>query len=361
MGVYLRGRYYWYKRMIDGVCYYRSLKIKKGQETMLSARMAQVDEEIAAEHFGLPSPSSSGRLTLAEFIPVYSKRKIGKGSLDRDLQRLNLALELMGNKRLMAYGKDDTQELEKKLLEMKRAPATVNRYMQVLHHLFDIAIQEKAVRTNPLAGFEYFPEDQEGGRALSDEEIKQLLSDLRAIRDSARAGEYVKRGLYDMARIGLLTGARLSELIFLRHDQLAGDIASLRVSQTKFRKRGRRAVSKTKEIYFPPQALTIVGAQPKTEDGFVFDLRRRDGRVITKAIHTLRGQKKITVPKFTFHCLRHTFVTRANEVGDLATVQGLVGHSDYRTTQVYTHPRAVEKRKVVAILGTRFSDLDVTN
>jgi len=45
MGVYLRGRYYWYKRMIDGVCYYRSLKIKKGQETMLSARMAQVDEE----------------------------------------------------------------------------------------------------------------------------------------------------------------------------------------------------------------------------------------------------------------------------------------------------------------------------
>jgi hypothetical protein len=38
MGVYLRGRYYWYKRMIDGVCYYKSLKVKKGQETMLSAR-----------------------------------------------------------------------------------------------------------------------------------------------------------------------------------------------------------------------------------------------------------------------------------------------------------------------------------
>ncbi len=48
MGVYLRGRFYWYKRMIDGVSYYRSLKIKKGQESMLSDRIAQVDDEITA-------------------------------------------------------------------------------------------------------------------------------------------------------------------------------------------------------------------------------------------------------------------------------------------------------------------------
>jgi hypothetical protein len=122
--------------MIDGVCYYRSLKVKKGQESMLSARMDQVDEEIVAEHFGLPSPTSHGSLTLAEFIEIYKKRKFGKGSLERDVQRLNLALEVMGNKRLMAYGKDDFLGLEKELFKKKRAPSTVNRYMQVLHHLF---------------------------------------------------------------------------------------------------------------------------------------------------------------------------------------------------------------------------------
>ncbi len=361
MGVYLRGRYYWYKRMIEGVSYYKSLKIKKGQESMLSARMAQADEEIAAEHFGLPSPASSGRLTFAEFIEIYKKRKAGKGSLEKDIQRLNLALEILGNKRLMAYGKDDIQALENALLEKKRAPATINRYMQVLHHMFDIAIQEKAVRANPLAGFEYFPEDTEGGRALSDEEIKQLLSELRAIRAAAKPNEHIKLVLYDMARVGLLTGARLSELIFLRHDQLEGDIARLKVSQTKFRKRGRRAVVKAKEIYFPPQALEIIKRQPKDPEGFVFPLQRREHRVISKSVHTLRAQKKITVPDFTFHYLRHTFVTRANEVGDLATVRDLAGHSDYRTTQVYTHPRAVEKRRVVTKLGTRFSKLYISD
>ena len=158
MGIYLRGRYYWYKRMIDGVCYYRSLKIKKGQESMLSARMAKVDEEIAAEHFGLPAPASAGSMTLSEFIEIYKKQKAGKGSLDRDLQRLSHAIELIGNKRIQAYGKDDFQDLETKLLE-DRQHSTVNRYFQVLHHLFCLAIKGRALRTKPLEDHEYFIED----------------------------------------------------------------------------------------------------------------------------------------------------------------------------------------------------------
>jgi hypothetical protein len=37
MGAYLRGRWWWYKRMIEGHAYYRPLKIHKGQEPLLSA------------------------------------------------------------------------------------------------------------------------------------------------------------------------------------------------------------------------------------------------------------------------------------------------------------------------------------
>jgi len=57
MGAYLRGRVYHYKRMIDGRTYYRSLKIHKGQEPLLSGRIKQVDDEIAALHFGLVPPA----------------------------------------------------------------------------------------------------------------------------------------------------------------------------------------------------------------------------------------------------------------------------------------------------------------
>jgi hypothetical protein len=62
--------------MIDGVPYYYSIKVKKGQESMPSARMAQVDDEIAAEHFGLPGPASAGSRRLPGKLTPFVDRSV---------------------------------------------------------------------------------------------------------------------------------------------------------------------------------------------------------------------------------------------------------------------------------------------
>ncbi len=41
-----------------------------------------------------------------------------------------------------------------------------------------------------------------------------------------------------------------------------------------------------------------------------------DARVVSKAIYQLRARKLLGVPEFTFHMLRHTWVTRASELTD---------------------------------------------
>lgn len=339
--------------MVDCRAYYRPLKIKKGQESLLSSRIAQEDESIISCHYGLPYSSSCRNLTLSEFIPIYNKRKAGKASLDRDIQRFNLALPVIGDRRVSEYTMDDFQELERKLLE-SHEPATVNRYIQAFHHLFEIAIREKAVLSNPLDNYEYFVEDRSSRRALSDAEISTLLSSLRRIRAKALAARRrtsVHEVLHDLVLFGLYTGARLSEIIGLKRLEIDHDVIRLSVSRTKFRRRGRQAPTKAKRIFIPPEALEVISRQPPAGD-FVFPLDRRDPRVISKAIYQLRNQGLLGIADFTFHMLRHTWISRATELTDGPTVQSMAGHSDYRTTLGYIHSDEPKMRVVASKMGT---------
>lgn len=63
--------------------------------------------------------------------------------------------------------------------------------------------------------------------------------------------------------------------------------------------------------------------------------------------------KKLGIPHIKYHALRHTFATRAVEGGiDVATVSGILGHSDVTTTtHYYVHPREEAMRKAMETIS----------
>jgi site-specific recombinase XerD len=61
--------------------------------------------------------------------------------------------------------------------------------------------------------------------------------------------------------------------------------------------------------------------------------------------------KQAEISDFSFHTLRHSFATRLAQRGiDLFTVQKLLGHKSYDTTQRYAHHCAESLRRGITVL-----------
>jgi len=351
MGLYLRSSRYYYRKQIDGKIHYQALKLRRGQESLLSGRLKQVEEEILARHFGLAySPSRS--VLFSEYIEAYLRTKAHKKSIDRDQQRLIKIVEIIGDPPLSAIGKSHIEKLEARLLsgDNRVSTTTLNRYMQLLRHLFNLAIEERVITENPLRHYEPYIEEQTG-RALGGEEITAVLKAGETMRDKP-AGP-IHAAMFDLILFGLNTGMRLSEILNLRKSYIKDGVISYPLSETKSPRRAsgaRRGEAKT--IVLNEAAQEIIKSQRSTSD-YVFDLHRRDSNCVVRPVRVIR--KLSGIKDFTFHQLRHTASTIIASQSSLATAKAVLGHRDLRTTLKYTHPEIAEQRRTVQKLGKRIS------
>jgi integrase len=352
MGVFLRGRWYWYRRMIDGHRVYRSLKIKRGQEAMLSGRMRQVDDEITAAHFGLPAPAR-GAVRFSQYVESYIKQKKHNKSVYQLKHRLGIVWRLWPDLPLGQYSPAHVRELEAALFERKLKPATVNRYMELLRNLWNCAIEDGAATANPIRAYQPFAEEGER-RALSDDELGRIIDVARRMTEKPLNG--IQAVFLDMALLSLATGMRLGLIVNLRREYVREDLLVVPISQTKSKRRGAGMGhgEKVKVIVLSPLAQEIIGRQVSKDD-YVFPLRWRNSNAI--GLTVLKIRKEANVPDFTFHQFRHTASTFVGEHSSLAVAKAILGHADLKTTLRYTHPGLAEQRASVAKLATHLEEL----
>ena len=143
--------------------------------------------------------------------------------------------------------------------------------------------------------------------------------------------------IYDLVLFALNTGMRRAEVLNLTTKSVKEDTVVIRG-------KGDR----TRIIPLNSTARAIIVKQPRRSE-YVFDVPSRNNTsllfLVTQKISKLSGVK------FCFHDLRHAFTTNLLSKGvDFVTIGKLLGHSELRTTFLYSHTDGEKMRRAVESL-----------
>lgn len=218
----------------------------------------------------------------------------------------------------------------------KRSPASVNRYLAALSHVFTIAVNEwEWADVNPVKRVKRHTEPRGRTRFLEKGELETLLRACQKMDEEDKVGDHL---LCPAVLLAVSTGARQMEILRLRWPEVDLDGELIRLTDTKN--------NESRAVPLKGRALEMV----KEMSG----LRRiHDDRVFpvppTRIVN--RFQKALKVAKiddFRWHDLRHTAASHLVMSGaSLAEVAEVLGHKTLAMVQRYAHFSAGHTSKVV--------------
>jgi integrase len=207
-------------------------------------------------------------------------------------------------------------------------PATVNRELALLKHMYSKAIEWGRYEENPAKKVKLLKGEVKRVRFLMPDDVQKLLSN---------CADHLK----PIVTVAVHTGMRKGELLSLNWDQVNFEQGIISLLDTKNHK--RRDISMNETV-----KATLTGMERKgsyvfsAEDGGSFgDVRRSFETALRRS----------GIQDFRFHDLRHTFASNlVMESVDIVTVMELMGHKDLTMTLRYTHLAPNHKTKAVNIL-----------
>ena len=216
----------------------------------------------------------------------------------------------------------------------KCKPASVNRELALLKHIFSKATEWKRIKENPASKVKDLKGETRRLRYLEADEIQTLLSDCDGLLNGL---------LKPLVTVALHTGGRKGELRNLKWPEVDFDLGHISLLDTKNGE--RRDVEMDETV-----RATLQGLERKSD--FVFP-NRNGKRIGNMKIHIpfKKALERSGIKDFHFHDLRHTFASHLVMAGaELNDVRELLGHKSMSMTLRYAHLSPKHKKKVINLL-----------
>jgi integrase len=282
--------------------------------------------------------------TAERYMEEYSS--VYKRSYKRDKSSLRHLLPFFGHYTLSEIRPAIVAVYKTKRRKEGASPATINREIALLKHIFTVAHTEwELCKEHPLKGLKMEKEPSPRDRWLTKEEEEQLL---------LHSPEWLK-GIVIFA---LDTGCRRGEIVDLKWKDV--DLIEEKVTIFGTKTESSRTIPLTKQ-------LVDLLKQKKRKESSEYVFTNSIGKKLDKdkiSRSFKEACKRAGIENFRFHDLRHTFATRLAQKGvDPYTVQKLLGHKCAQTMQRYAHHCLESLRPAIAVLekeyGTNLSQKDL--
>jgi integrase len=274
------------------------------------------------------------KVMLTEFGEQYmSFAKVNKRSWLRDEQILVHVNEFFGDALLRNIGPLQVEQYKQARIA-KVSPATVNREVALLKHMFNLAERWGSFHgTNPVRMVKFFDEDNDVYRVLSPEEEERLLQ---------HCAPYIQ----DLIVFAINTGLRAGDIFNLTWEEvdLEGNVINpkIRKNRKQLEVPLNDAAERIVRAWYGIKKCRYVFYNPETGDRF------KDLWLGLK-----KACRKAGLEGVNWHTFRHSFATRLNKNGaDIVTVKELLGHSDVKVTMRYAHTNRAAKASAVRSLAS---------
>ncbi len=236
-------------------------------------------------------------------------------------------LEIVGNKYLSAYNKKDMDLFISRLRDFGLSITTVNIHIRHIKSIFSKAAEWEYIEYNQFLRFKEIRQQQRPPRFLTTNEIKRI----EEVID--------RKDFLLLFKFFIYTGARRNEAVYITWNDIDMENNIIHFKKTKtYLSRVvpiHPVLKKELEKYYP-----AIGRLFKFNHHWV--------------THKLKDYfRKADLPEIRVHDLRHTFASQMVMSGvDLKTVQELLGHTSYKTTEIYAHlapqhlQEAIKKLKI---------------
>lgn len=341
-GIYKRGNVYWIRYAgLDGRIVRESSKSEKFKE----AEDLLIKRKQGIREGKMPEIKVIKNHTFKDLAKEYRKwaerqRSYASKKFFIALLEKNFAFMPLRRFNTMMVEQFQTEEMQK-----GKKPATINRYVATLSHMFTKAVEWEMVEEGSLKRIRkarLLPENNRRLRYLSKEECQNLIG---------AADQHLK----PIVIAALNTGMRKSEILGLRWDQVDLKHGFILLEITKNGDRREIPINNTLKETFKgiTRRLDVphVFYDPKTGKAYQ-DVKKSFGSACRKA----------KIRDFHFHDMRHTFASHMVMAGvDLTTIKELLGHKTLTMTLRYAHLAPSHKVKAVDMLdGVLNKKIDCT-